>query len=300
MIDPPDAAPPPYVPRVVEQAFPAYAPRVATEFRASLLQIPVFGDEHLQVQAVNLSPTTDALTVFSGSLWSDANRDVEYFNDQRTLPANGVLTTFRSPLQRGALLSFAARTDAVHAGEVWIRALISKGVVPTAFYFPRTLLQGYIGNFQDLAWPGSPIQLTTDGNGVIRYLAFTQFSPAILELTVPAQRRWRVLTGGVALIADATGGNRSVAAQVQHGPFIAFQSESSPAQPALTTRGYTLMPGLTASAVVPVTTQGIPFVPDLELVAGDVLRVRADFGAVFGGTDLFVGAGVAVREWFEP
>lgn len=287
----------PTLPR--EQAFPALAPRVTSEFRASLLQIPIFGDEHLLYQFVNLNTTTPVQVGIIGRLWSDQTREVKYFSDLQTMVAGGsVAQTFT--LERGALLTLAARvaTDNIQLGEVWGRVLLTKGRTG-AVTFPATVLQGYIGTFNDLAWPGSPIQDLHEGKGVIRYRTWTQFSPSILEITVPADRRWRILTGQVVLITDANPGNRLVEVQIEHAGNVVFAAEASPPHPANTSRSYNLQPSITASAQMSVNSHAVGFVPDLEVVGGDIVRMRADEGTLFSAGDTFQGRSLTVREWFD-
>jgi len=284
-----------------ERTFPALAPRVPSEFRASLLQIPLFGDENLLIQGANIHPTTPATVVVVGRLWSDARREIVMFREQVDLPAGGATTNKFSVLERGALLSVRVSMDtvAVPHGNTWTRVLLMKGFTGE-LTFGSCVVQGYPSFFNDIAWPGSPIQTVLDGPGVIRYLPFVQFSPSILTVTVPTHRRWRVLTCVVVLITDANLGARLVQVEVVHAGSTVFGADASPTQANNQTRGYSLIPGLNASAVVPTIYQGLPFVPDLELVAGDVLQIRADQGAIFSAGDLFAGQVLTVREWFDP
>lgn len=286
---------------MAEHTFPAYAPRVGSELRASLLQIPLFGDEHLLVQVINIHPTLATEVVLAGRLWSEANRTVQYFDERIPAPADAANALRQIVLERGALLSLAARVGGLSAGNVWIRAILSKGLTLSgSTTFPMTVLQGYIGEFQDVAWPGSPVHLTTDGPGVIRVITWTQASALVLTATVPPSRRWRLVTGQCSLTTDATAGLRLVTFGASVDAQGAFFSESTPQQGPGLIINYCLTPGISPSAVAPFRAQGVPFVPDLEVRAGGVLALRSDLGPVAGAADALAGVGLIVREWFEP
>jgi hypothetical protein len=281
-----------------ENAFPAYAPRVASEFRASLLQIPLFGDENMLIQAVNLHPTVPAEVIMTGRLWSDGERQEKYWQERFTCAANGGAGLKFVVLERGAILSFRISTDTagITTGDVWVRVVLQKGFTG-GLIFQGTIVQGYIGNFEDLSWPGRPLGSLTDGPGAIRTVAWTQQTSILLRATVPASRRWRVLSSFATVSTDATATVRSVQLFVTSGGAIIFGSEAANLQGASTSVFYTLAPGMAPTPAALQVINLIPFFGDLELRAGDNLEWTINGGI---GADSITSGGVQVREWFTP
>lgn len=280
-----------------ERAFPAYAPRVASEFRASVLQVPLFGDEQLVVAAVNLHTTITASLITQGRLWSDAEKAVRYFEDELTL-APGQTRVETTILERGSILTLrhACNTVGIGMGDLWVSNALVKGATGSTMG-TATLLQGYVGLFNNLAWPGSPVQDLHSGRGRIRTFAWTIAGGIAANAFVPTGRRWRVICGAVNVTTSAVVGNRSVQCLVTNGGAIVFWAESTPVQAAGGNLNYTLGPGLNSSGVAGVQAQIIPFLGDLELRAGDQLNVAIN--ASLAG-DAMTGLGLVVREWFDP
>jgi len=281
-----------------ERAFPALAPAVPSELRASILQIPLFGDEHFLFQGVNLHPSIVATLQLSGRLWSDADRTVKQFSGSALLPVTATTVSTPLILERGALLScrLSVDTAGIRFGNVWARLLLTKGRTG-AITVPMTLLQGYPTNFQDLAWPGSPIQDLHASKGAIRGVTWTQDTGVDISVTVPALRRWRVLAGLMELSTAAPVAGRTLFLSVASAGTVPFGSESTPPLPAVSVQIYALAPGMVPLAAAPGNRTLLPFPVDLELFAGDRIEIVTN-NAQLG--DSLVGFGLQVREWFDP
>jgi len=281
-----------------ENAFPAYAPRVASEFRASLLQIPLFGDENMLVQCFNINPTVAADVFLVGRLWSDERREIVYYRESLAAAANGGSTAKFNILERGALLTFRVSCDTagIQPGDVWVRVVLQKGFTG-GLSFTGTIAQGYVSNIQDVAWPHGRLGELHDGKGAIRTVAWTQQTSILLRATVPASRRWRVLSSFATVSTDATATVRSVQLFVTSGGAIIFGSESANLQGASTSVFYTLAPGMAPTPAALQVINLIPFFGDLELRAGDNLEWTINGGI---GADSITSGGVQVREWFAP
>jgi hypothetical protein len=287
------------VPTSTERRFPA--PRRLPESAPvyALQALPILGDEHLFFSAQNLNLTTAAQVTLIGRLWSDDDRTVKPLSYTLTIAANSSGTN-RVALERGALLTLRVQCDTgLGPNQVYIRLSLIKGFTG-GIQAIGTLLQGYFGFDTNLAWPGSPLESPLSGPGAIRNSAWTQLTPTALGLTVPSQRRWRVTTGTFTVVTDATVGARVVRLVTLVAGVDVYRSEASPSHPASTTRNYALTPGLNASAVVPFIQQGIPWLPDVELGPGDSITVDPAPGSVSGAGDAYTGAGVLVREWYQP
>jgi hypothetical protein len=280
-----------------ERVFPALAPSVTTPFRASLLQLPIFGDEHLNLYAVNLHTTVAAELECAGRIWSDADQQIRYFAQRLTVPPGGTAAP-NLQLERGALLScrFVVLNAEITLGDVFVTAAIIKGGLGAVVGYGE-LLQGYIGYLNALAWPGSAVVDSGSGRGRIRSLTWTILSPSQVYVTVPANRRWRVLGGCVRLITSAVIGDRGIfATAAAPSTNSVFAGESSPAQPASMTIIYALSPGVGPSTSAGRITQLLPWLPDLELLPG--FRIQVNVNGILAG-DVFEGFECFVREWYN-
>lgn len=281
-----------------ERHIPALAPRVPSEFRASLLQIPLFGDEHLLTQIVNLHPTAAISVGIIGRLWSDEKREIQRLEEIVPVAANGSQAVRTTVFERGALLTLSVRVLSanVEMGQAWARLVLTKGLPPGAM-FPATVAQGYLGNFADLAWPGSPIQDTHSGKGWIRTITLNDLG-ATMDITVPAGRRWRIITGTVDYNLVASVNPQYVAIDVFDATgVLVYSSLSQPQQPAGTNGLYALVPG---GVLVPPAGQGfyvLPWPPDLELSPGYRLALGSRNPFV---TDNMFDGFLLVREWYAP
>jgi hypothetical protein len=282
----------------IEQHFPALAPRVPSEFRASLLQIPLFGDENLVIQGTNIHPTIAATLRVTGRLWSDGERTLKPFEDLVPFAANGGTNTRFVVLERGALLTLrlAPTTAGIGNGDLWVRAILVRGLTG-ATTFMGTLLQGYPGLQQDLAWPGSPIQRLTDGPGAVRTIALTDLGDT-MDVTVPAGRRWRIITGAWILNLGGSALAKHVIVQLFDSvPNTLYIGVSQPQQGVVSTGGYALMPGGMLTPPAGQNVYVIPWPPDLELGPGYRLQLITNPNEA---TDNFGFGSLLVREWYAP
>lgn len=282
----------------IERAFPAYAPRVTSEFRASLLQIPIFGSEQLRITGVNINPTVATTLVATGRLWSDARKDVQYFREDISLPAAGAQVDRVIVLERGSLLTLrlSVSDNGIQLGDVWALAGLIEGS-SGAITGVAILLQGYTAPLEILAWPGSVIQSRLGGPGAIRTIAWTVASAVAVTATVPANRRWRINTSRFLVATSAIAGGRSVQFTVtRSGGSLVFISESQPVQPAATAFFYSLVPNAVPVGSAALNVNYLPFLSDLELNGGDTIAVTIN--AALAG-DTLTPSSLLVREWFN-
>lgn len=282
-----------------ERVFPGAAPRVDTAFRASLLQIPLFGDDNLFFSVTNIHPTNTITGQLEGRAWSDERRDYHLFSRSMRVPP-GTTVGDRIALERGALLTLRAFPfdfSGIAFGDVWFQVALVKGL-QAALHGGGVLLQGYALPDSQLGWPGSPIQSLHEGKGVVRGITWSAGIGKALIVTVPSRRRWRVLSGSVGLATTGAAGARTVTLTVFGPVSAAYASEGSPTQGPLTVIRYGITPGISPTAIAPVATQPLGFAPDLELVAGMSIEVRV--GGAVDPLDSLVGDSLIVREWFDP
>ena len=286
------------MPAIVESRIPGRVPAAAIPPPASLLQWPLFGDEHLLIQAWNIHATTDATVKIAIRAFAEASQDVQYIFQQLTVPPTASGALIQIPLQRGALLSMRISSDTLPPGNVWVRAVFSKGLTPiAALTFPGTILQGYAGLSQDLAWPGSAIQLASDGPGAIRTYAGTP-AAASFTFTVPANRRWKIITAYMQANADPTATNRHVDVIAgTAGGAVLFVMGSIAFQTANQSIAYSVAPGTQAQQDASTGRQLLAFPPDLPFRGGDTLQLA--LVTIAAGDSVSNGV-ITVREWYDP
>ena len=286
------------MPAIVESRIPGKVPAAAIPPPASLLQWPLFGDEHLLIQVWNIHPTTDAIVKIAIRTFAEASQDVQYITQELTAPATASGALIQVPLQRGALLSFRISSDTLPPGNVWARAVFSKGLTPiAALTFPGTILQGYVGLSQDLAWPGSPIMMASDGPGVIRTYAGTP-SAKSFTFTVGPNRRWKIITAFMQATCDATASNRHVDVIASTAAAaVLFVMGSIAFQTATQAIAYSVAPGTQAQQDASTGRQLLAFPPDLPLRGGDTLQLS--LVSIAGGDSVSNGV-ITVREWYDP
>lgn len=263
---------------------------------ASIQQWPVFDNEHLFIQAQNISPTTDAVIRFQVRAWSDVKRGFVTQQQDLTVPFNSAASK-TVIMDRGAI--FSARvfltTGPVQYGDVYVRIAVLRGLDPTIVGTGQ-IIQGYISTDNHLSWPGSPIQTLHEGRGVPRVWPFVN-NTTNASLSLFANRRWRVINATVVFTSSGAAGNRLILGEIFRGGVLVFQSAAAAVQPAGTVWTYSFSPGA-SEGVVPLGALSIvPFPVDCDLLgSSDAIRFNAGPG---GPGDAFVG-NANVREWFEP
>ena len=156
-----------------------------------------------------------------------ANRETHNPNSDRTTRS----TEFA--LGAGALLNLSvfAETGAPRLGQCFVRVQLIRGRGDAAVVM-GTLVQGYVTGNQDLAWPGSPLQYSTDGPGVIRAVLGTDpTAGSELGELVPTGATWELLALSAALVTDATVGDRIARLQVTGVGFCHLRAPANPPIP---------------------------------------------------------------------
>lgn len=158
------------------------------------------------------------------------------------------------------------------------------------------LLQGYVTDSSRLGWPGSPVQASADGPGVIRSITGSDPAAAaeILE-TVPTNARWKLLGFRATLVTDANVANRLPRLVVDDGSAILLRAESINFQVASTTMAHWAAVGLAKIATASQDPQwGFPV--GLALPGG--FRLGTSTVALQAG-DNWSAPQLLVEEWIE-
>lgn len=203
------------------------------------------------------------------------------------------------PLTSGALLNLRLSTQntTVRYGQLWTQVQIVAGA-SGAKEILGTLLQGYVTNLNELAWPGSPIQSQHDARGIILDASWSSLvAPLRAEQTVPFGVRWRPISGGVQLTTSGAAGNRFAWLEMIRNGAIVFRGASTRAQAAGEVITYWFGAGLAGLSSVTDGQIMLPFAADIELAGGDIARMSIDNAQA--GDFLDVGNGLLVREWMD-
>lgn len=132
--------------------------------------------------------------------------------DQLALPTGVVLTTKDLQLSAGFPLNVEVfiLSGAVVFGQCFVQVQIVGGQGGASLPL-ATVLQGYVSSTQALSWPGSPIQNSLDGAGLILSIASGAPGAGVDHLTfVPARVRWQLISAQSTFQASGAAANRSV------------------------------------------------------------------------------------------
>jgi hypothetical protein len=156
----------------VEQVYPGAAPvAIGRGLVASSFQYYLSGVESLRVtvQAILPGGTVDVLW----RTWREDDRSIVLTRESIDYGSVVALsTTHEYPLQAGALLNVRVGVGSGTGvyGLLWVRVQLLQGR-GTAALVVGTLLQGYVSNQNDLAWPGSPIEKQDQAAGSVFSIA---------------------------------------------------------------------------------------------------------------------------------
>ena len=196
------------------------------------------------VIAFNLLTNGTNITVRVNYRWLTPAGEIEE-GELNTPPTTGA-GFFTLGIYEGWLLSFAARvtSGAVLGQWAFIQALITRANNPNAQSPMHSLFwSGFIYSFTANGWPGLPAKEITDGAGTIRVIPGT-FPGAGSEIqeTVPAQRRWALLSFRTTLTTNATVANRIAGITLDDGAniFYAIHNQGAQAAGAVVTYNFAL------------------------------------------------------------
>jgi hypothetical protein len=176
-----------------------------------------------------------------------------------------------------------------------LQILHGRGAVATVL---GTLAQGYVTGRQDRAWPGSPIQASTEGLGYARTLIGTQpaFGAEFAE-EVPTGARWELLALRVRLDTDASAPLRRPRLMAVAPTTERIIYSPAPAETAGSTLGlFNWLPNATfLSSLTPTNILGF-WPPGFVFPAGYLLTSETNNLAA---GDRYGAPVVHVREWLE-
>jgi hypothetical protein len=169
---------------------------------SSPFQFYTTGEDRLRVTSFNSLPGV-ALKI--QSRFVDSAGKVQANADDHVPLSNRTARITEHELGNGALLNLTvfASAGAPQIGQTFVIVQLIRGASAAAIIL-GTLLQGYVTASQHLGWPGSPIQLSTEGQGSLRSIAGT--NPAIgaeINESVPTGARWQFISALINFTASA-------------------------------------------------------------------------------------------------
>lgn len=207
-------------------------------------------------------------------------------------------TVTEFPIGEGYLLNVTAfaSSGAPQRGQTFVRLQVIRGRGAAAVVL-GTIVQGYVTRSQDRAWPGSPIEGSTDGDGVMRALFGTNPAAGVEVLeTVPAGARWELISMALGLATSGTVANRRPELYASYSGQILWSSVAPGTIPASSINRFYWAQGMPLETVfvVDACTAGLP--ARAQLPAGAELRTNT-FN--LDAADNYQTPSYVVREWLE-
>jgi hypothetical protein len=171
-------------------------------------------------------------------------------------------------------------------GQCFVQVQLIRGDGPAATIV-GTIAQGYVTTSQALAWPGSPIVSSTQGEPAVRPIVGAQPVAGVdIVETVPTGARWQLLSFGANFSPNPIG-NRQVSLTIDDGANLILLSPGNVDALPAGSSSFHFWPGLDVFDLV-VGTQHMYALPNtVILLAGSHIRTA---------TNLLVAA----DQWFRP
>lgn len=212
-------------------------------------------------------------------------------NTDRTLATDTVV------LGDGWLLCahVVATAGSPRRGQCFVRVQLTLGHSSISDAF-ATVLQGYVVDTLGLAFPGSPVSLSTDGPGVIRTVTGTNpAAGAEFSETVPTNARWRLISLYAQLVTGAAVANREPALVIDDGATNVHASAVHTSQAASLTHQHVWSINNQRAAMNVHTVHPAPL-PDGILMGG--YRIRSSTANIQAADD-YAAPLMLVEEWIE-
>lgn len=274
---------------------PAIRVPVGNRPPASPFQFFLLGNEGIRIRSWN---TLAGVNIRFVCRFVNAKGEMSWVNFNHTPNTDASIATTFHPLGEGFIVncSVFATGASPRIGQTFVQVQVVVGSEATAARM-GTLLQGYVTQNQELAYPGSPVQDSLDGGGYVRYFQELSPGPSLpLSVTVPTNLRWELVSVLTNLSTSAVAGNRRPFLQVTDGVNLAFQSYTPTDIPALQIERCIWAQGmpLAVTLLAGFSVVGLGFTA--PLLAGNIVSVGA-FNMQLG--DVISNTVFVVREWIE-
>lgn len=271
----------------------------STGFANPILAAPwVFtGEDNLRVVILNSQP--GIVVTLDGRFVEEKSPGTASPFTQAFVPtADRLPTTFDFPIGVGFLLNVSVSVTAGNplVGQTYVMVQVIRGL-RGATQVLGSLLGGHITARQHLAYPGSPIRSSTDGEPFVR--ALTGSVPAAgaeLNETVPAGARWSLVSWLAGLVVTAAAGDRQAVLVHASSGLPRAESVAVSGVPPSGSANLSWAPGLPTIADVGGVHFTSGWLIDNRLLAGDTLKTST---RNLAAGDQWTAPFFVVREWLE-
>lgn len=251
-------------------------------------------ETNLRVNSWNSSP---GVTLQISGQVGRADGVVVPFAYQHIPNTNRTLAQTVHPLEEGIVLCLqvVAIAGALTQGQCFVRVELIQGREGGTVSL-GTIAQDYVTDTIALAYPGSVIDSPLIGPGWLH--SVNQAAPAAgadITITVPANTRWRVISGLASLVTSAVVANRTVQLLMDDGATNYARASATVAQTATLTQFYELI-GITLQGNNLGSVLYVPGPAGAILPAGHrikTLTIGLDVGDQWSATELLV------EEWLD-
>lgn len=280
------------MPGPIERVYNPTTGSVGRGLLASPLQFFFGGEDRLELTCISLR---GSVTIGLGLRIQTEAGEILASAETHTTPAAATWETKYFPIGRGYVLNAVLYlvSGSPMRGQCWVRLRLVRGENQT----PQplgTLLQGYLTLRRDLAFPGSPLEHASEGQGALTFSAPSIAVSSEWTLTVPNYTRWRVLGADLLLTTSAVVASRFVILYAQSsGGSTYFRSAHSVSVPASSAVEFVWAAGMPLLSQVLAGVSVAGLMDDLYLAPGSVVRTvtgNMQVGDAWGG-------GLYVEEW---
>lgn len=279
----------------LERVFAPDAPPLAGALAAGPYNFQFTGEDNIRVTVVN-SLAGARVTVAYRTAPTPTTVQT---NEQNVGPTSDrIASTTDFSIGTGYLLNLTAyaSSGAPKIGNTFVKVDVIRGMGQSAKIL-ATIVAGYITATQPIAWPGSPIRHSLEGQGLTRVISGTDPAAGVgIGETVPSGARWRLHAARATLVTSGVAGNRTIFLLLVTPSVVGvFLSWQSLVQAATQTNQYYWGLGMPLSSVPP-SNSGVGGLPDLPILAGSSISIGAlqfDVGDNWGPPTL------SVEEWLE-
>ena len=270
-------------------------PTAGARVIATPFQFWTSGEDNLRVLSVN-SLSNVRLTVQGRFLTPDGT--ITAARHDHTPNSDRTVVTTESALGVGAVLNLVVYATGAtpRIGQTFVIVQLIRGRGAAAVVL-GILLQGYVTSTQALAWPGSPILTSLEGNGYPRDVFGT--NPAAgqeISETVPTGARWQLLLFQAQFTASATVATRRPSLSYNIGGQQVGRSVNVTDITASQSGTFNWATGFPLTAPIQPGINNAALPNELVLLAGDsVATITTNLQA----GDQWTNPRYVVREWLE-
>lgn len=187
-------------------------------------------------------------------------------------------------------------TAAPVIGQTWVQLQLIRGAGGATIVL-QTLASGYVTASQPVAWPGSPLAGTLEGQGAVRVVTGTNPAAGVeISETVPTGARWLLIGISATFTTDATVANRTPGLILDDGATPLFGASQGVVQSASLGLDHAWGAGFGTNNTTLALSNSQSLPEPCAMLAG--FRVRTSVLNLQAGDD-WSSPVLLIREWLE-